>query len=151
MYDTGDSAMYQTNNLIVDGRLFTATPHSRVMALNGATGEHIWTFDPDSVHGSLADRDQRGIMHWHDGTSSYIFTMKGPYLYQLHAANGKLVTTFGQGGWIHLGEGMDVPGRPNVFLNTPGYIYRDMIIIGANVSEDVPGAVRAGPVARHRQ
>ena len=38
-YATGDSAMYQTNNLIVDGKLYTATPHSRVVALDGATGE----------------------------------------------------------------------------------------------------------------
>ena len=34
-YQTGDSANYQTNNLIVDGLLYTATPHSRVVALDG--------------------------------------------------------------------------------------------------------------------
>lgn len=142
-YDTRDSANYQVNNLIVKGVLYTASPRSRVIALNAATGEHIWTFDPSSVHDALADRDQRGVMYWEDAGQGRIMTMKGSYLYTLDAATGELVTTFGDGGWIHLGEGMDVEGKPNVFLNTPGHIYKDMFIIGSNVSENVPGAIRA--------
>ena len=142
-YVTGDSANYQTNNLIVDGRLFTATPNSRVVALNAATGEVLWSFDPSEVHDSLADGDQRGLMYWQEGDKGRILTSKGTRLYALDAANGQLIPSFGQGGWIHLGDDMDVPGRPNVFLNTPGHIYKDMFIIGANVGEDVPGAVRA--------
>ena len=142
-YDTGDSAMYQTNNLIVDGRLYTATPHSRVMALDGATGQHLWTFDPDDVHDGLPDRDQRGLMYWHDGTRGRILTMKGNHLYALDAAEGQLIPSFGERGSIHMGEGMDVPGTPNVSLLTPGQIYKDLFIIGANVGEDMPGAVRA--------
>lgn len=143
MYDTGDSANYQVNNLIIDGRLYTATPHSRVMALDGATGEHLWTFDPSSVHDSLADGDQRGLMYWHDGERGRILTMKGTRLYALDALTGDLIPSFGEGGSIHLGDGMDVPGRPAVGLNTPGHIYQDLLIIGTNVAENIPGAVRA--------
>ena len=142
-YVTGDSAMYQTNNLIVNGRLYTATPYSRVVALDAATGQHLWTFDPETVHGPMADRDQRGVMYWQDGANGQVFTMKGNWLYALDALSGQLISSFGKGGWIHLGEGMDVAGKPNVFLNTPGHIYKDMFIIGANVSESVPGAIRA--------
>ena len=142
-YVSGDSAMYQTNNLIADGVVFTATPYSRIVAIDGATGEELWTFDPDAVHDSLADRDQRGVMYWKGGDDARILTMKGPYLYALNALNGELVTSFGEGGWIHLGDQLDVPGRPNVYLNTPGQVYKDMFIIGTNVPENVPGAVRA--------
>lgn len=142
-FDTGDIAMYQSNNLIVDGRLFTPTPHSRVIALDAATGGHLWTFDPDAVHESLADGDQRGLMYWHDGEKGRILTTKGTRLFALDAETGALIPSFGEKGSIHLGAGMDVPGKPSVHLNTPGQIYRDMFIIGANVSEDVPGAVRA--------
>ncbi|GJM30363.1 MAG: hypothetical protein DHS20C17_29980 [Cyclobacteriaceae bacterium] len=142
-YNTGDSANYQVNNLIIDGVLYTATPHSRVIALDGANGEELWTFDPDDIHDSLADGDQRGLMYWDDGEQGYLYTMKGTYLYALNASNGQLITSFGNGGWIHLGANMDLPGQPNVSLNTPGHIYNEMIIIGANVGEDVPGAVRA--------
>ena len=142
-YVTGDSAMYQTNNLAVDGRVYAATPYSRVVSLDGATGKELWTFDPSSVHDSLADGDQRGMMYWSDNGKGRILTSKGSRLYTLDALTGELVTSFGEGGSIHLGEGMDIPGRPNVYLNTPGHIYKDMFIIGANTGEDVPGAVRA--------
>lgn len=143
MYDTGDSALYQTNNLIVDGRLYTATPHSRVIALDGATGTHLWTFDPDAVYDSLSDGDQRGMMYWADGADGRVLTAKGNRLFALNAVTGEMIASFGENGSIHLGDGMDVPGRPNVSLNTPGHIYKNMFIIGANVSEDIPGAVRA--------
>ena len=142
-YVTGDSAMFQSNSLIVDGRLYSPTPHSRVVALDAATGEHLWSFDPDAVHDSLADGDQRGLMYWHDGKRGRILTMKGTRLFALDAETGELISSFGEKGSIHLGAGMDVPGRPNVYLNTPGQIYQSLLIIGANVSEDVPGAVRA--------
>jgi len=143
-YVTGDNAMYQTNNLIVAGTLYTATPESRVVALDAATGEVIWSFDPDMMIDSLSDGDQRGVMYWDDGgTDRRILTMKGTRLFSLDAGTGKPVTSFGENGSIHLGDEMDVPGRPNVGLNTPGQIYNDTFIIGANVSEDVPGAVRA--------
>jgi len=102
-YLTGDSANYQTNNLIVDGWLYTATPHSRVVALDGATGKELWTFDPSKIHESLADGDQRGLMYWHDGEVGRILTMKGNRLYALNAKNGERIASFGENGSIHLG------------------------------------------------
>ena len=41
-YDTGEQDMYQTNQLIVDGILYAATPNSRVIALDGAAGKMLW-------------------------------------------------------------------------------------------------------------
>ncbi|WP_162415485.1 outer membrane protein assembly factor BamB family protein [Cyclobacterium roseum] len=142
-YKTGEAANYQTNNIIVDGWLYTATPHSRVVALDGATGKEHWIFDPSGIHESLADGDQRGLMYWDDGDAGRLLTMKGNRLFALNAKTGELIASFGENGSIHLGEGMDLPGKPNVTLNTPGQIYKDLFIIGANVGEDVPGAVRA--------
>ncbi|MCH2613405.1 MAG: PQQ-binding-like beta-propeller repeat protein [Opitutales bacterium] len=142
-YDTGEQDMYQTNQLVVDGILYAATPNSRVIALDGAAGKLLWSFDPDAIHDGLSDNDQRGLMYWKDGGQGRRFTNKGSYLYCIDTRNGKLVTSFGMEGSIHLGENMDAEGVPGVYLNTPGYVYRDMIIIGANVAESVPGAVRA--------
>lgn len=147
-YETGDSAEYQSNNLVIDGVLYTATPSRNVTALDAATGEHRWTFHPDSVHqyeGNmyLGGGRQRGVMYWADGSDRRVFTAKGPWFYALDAETGTPISSFGEGGWIHLGDQMDLEDRPNVLLNTPGYIYNDMIIMGANVGEDVPGAIRA--------
>lgn len=143
-YDTGDSAMYQANNLIADGILYSPTPTRKVTALNAATGEHLWTFDPNSVHEAEGRAgQQRGLMYWEDGEDRRVLTAKGPWLYSLNAQTGQPVSSFGEGGWIHMGDGMDVEGRPIVNMNTPGYVYNDLIIFGAQVGEDVPGAVRA--------
>lgn len=144
VYETGDSAMYQANNLIVDGVLYTPTPTRKVTALDAATGQHRWTFDPDSVHAAEGRAgDQRGLMYWADGEDRRILTAKGPWLYALDVTTGQPVSSFGEGGWIHMGDGLDVDGRPIVNLNTPGYVYNDLIIVGAQVGEDVPGAIRA--------
>ena len=145
MYDTGDSAMYQTNNLIIDGVVYTSTPERRTMALNAATGEPIWTFDPDEHVAMNLPRNMahRGVMYWADHEDRRIFTCKGPWFFALDASTGALIPSFGEGGMIHLGDGMDVEGRPNVGLNTPGYVHNDLIIFGARVSEDVPGAILA--------
>ncbi len=142
-YVTGDSAMYQTNNLAVNSVVYTATPYSRVVALEGTSGKPLWTFNPDDVHQGLADRDQRGLMYWEDDGQGRILTSKGPYLYALDAISGKLVTSFADSGFIHLGDQLDLPYRADVYFNTPGYIYNDLLICGVNVPEDVPGAVRA--------
>ncbi|MBX2814441.1 MAG: PQQ-binding-like beta-propeller repeat protein [Saprospiraceae bacterium] len=142
-YVTGDSAMYQSNNLAIDGIVYTPTPYSRVAALDGATGNEIWSFDPEAIMGDLAETDQRGISYWQDGERGRIMTAKGPYLFQLDAETGSLVTSFGEGGYIHLGEQLDVEGRPPVYLNTPGHVFKDMLITGVNTPENVPGAIRA--------
>ncbi len=142
-YVSGDSANYQTNNLVVDGRVFSATPYSRLVALDGSTGKELWSFDPDQIHGNLADRDQRGITYWDDGEGGRVYTSKGPYMYCIDAATGTLEESFGEGGYIHLGEQLDVEGQPDVYMNTPGHIFGDMLIGGVNTPENVPGAVRA--------
>ena len=147
-FDTGDVGEYQSNNLVVAGTLYTATPRRRVMALHAATGEHLWTFDPDEVQHFEGNRNvgggrQRGITYWQDGDDRRILTSKGPWMYALDAGTGTPIPSFGEGGWLHLGDYLDVEGRPNAGFNTPGYAYRNMIILGVRVAEDVPGAVIA--------
>ncbi|MBX2818728.1 MAG: PQQ-binding-like beta-propeller repeat protein [Rhodothermaceae bacterium] len=143
VYETGDSSQYQSNNLIIDGILYTATPTRKLTALNAATGEALWTFDPNDVNEGQDRGAQRGLMYWEEGDDRRIYMPYRPYLFAINAESGDLVTSFGTDGYIHLGEQMDLGEPANVGLNTPGYVYDDMIIIGAIVSEDVPGAVRA--------
>ncbi len=142
-FDTGDSAMYQANNLVVDGIVYSPTPRRRVVALDGSNGSLYWEFDPRSIHDSIYGRDLRGLMYWEEDESACVFTVNGPWLYALDAETGTLREHFGEGGFIHLGDQLDVDGRPNVTMNTPGYVYQDLIIMGTQVGEDIPGAVRA--------
>ena len=141
-YDTGDKGEYQANNLIVGGVLFTPTPTRKVVALDAATGMERWKWDPaTSVAGAGRGR-QRGLVYWAapDGSEARLFTAVGNHLLALDPATGKIIETFGEKGAIHLGKGLDREGTPNVGLNTPGVIYKDLLIIGGFGG---PGAVRA--------
>jgi quinoprotein glucose dehydrogenase len=83
-------------------------------------------------------------MHWADGADRRIFTAGATRLYALDAGTGRPVRTFGENGSIALGTGLRGGDAPAVAgLNTPGVLWRDFLILGANVAENVPGAVRA--------
>ncbi len=143
-HETGDTGEFQSNGLIVDGVLYTASPNRLVLALRADTGERLWAFDPLSERSDNPGKRQRGVVYWASGKDRRIFTGAGPYLYALDAATGKPVRSFGKNGSIHLGDGVDTygkPGPPSVIINTPGVIYKDMYIVGGRTSG--PGTIRA--------
>ena len=141
-YDTGDKGEYQANNLIVAGVLYTASPTRKVIALDAATGRELWKWDPRSERPDTGGARERGLVFWQNetGGEQRLFTGVGNHLYALDANSGQPIRSFGENGSIHLGSGLDLPVPPNVGLNTPGVIYRDLLIIGGLGG---PGAVRA--------
>ena len=143
-YDTGGRGEFQSNGLVIDGVLYTASPTRKVIALKAATGKEVWKFDPKTVRAGEPGRRQRGVVYWASGNDRRIFTGSGAYLYALDAATGKLITVFGDNGSIHLGDGVEVHNRdgpPSVVINTPGIIYKDMYIVGGLTNG--PGTIRA--------
>jgi quinoprotein glucose dehydrogenase len=141
-YDTGDKGEYQANNLIVGGVLYTPTPTRKVVALDAASGKELWKWDPATSVAGAGKGRQRGLVYWSapDGSEARLFTAVGNHLLALDSATGKIIESFGEKGAIHLGKGLDRDGMPNVGLNTPGVIYKDLLIIGGFGG---PGAVRA--------
>jgi quinoprotein glucose dehydrogenase len=148
-YDTGEAGEYQSNNLIIAGVLYTATPTRKVIALDAATGREIWQWDPAIGRGAGARR-QRGLVFWQneDGGEQRIFTGARNYLYALDPKTGRPIRTFGDNGSIHLGQGLDEEAPPNVTLNTPGVIHRDLLIFG--ISSNSPRGIRAMDVRTGR-
>lgn len=142
-HDTGEKGEFQSNGLIIGGVLYTATTSRKVLALDAATGKHLWTFDPAELRPGNQGRRQRGVTYWASGNDKRIFTGAGPYLYALNATNGKIIRSFGKEGSIHLGEAIETHGGPVPIpiINTPGTIYKDMYIVGG--STNGPGAIRA--------
>ncbi|MFN0127153.1 MAG: PQQ-binding-like beta-propeller repeat protein [Verrucomicrobiales bacterium] len=140
-YDTGEKGEYQCNNLVVDGLLYTATPNRRVIALDAATGREVWQWNPKGEKSGAGAPRQRGLVYWRspDGTEARLFTAVGNYLFALDPKSGSVIRGFGDQGSIPLGGGLDTPDVPRVGLNTPGVIYRDILIIGGLGG---PGAVR---------
>lgn len=150
-YRTGDlsgkgNTQIQCNPLIVKGTLFGTSPTLKAFALNAATGEALWEFNPHKDH-DIGGSVNRGLMHWESAGSSRIFYSAGPYLFALDAKTGLLISEFGDGGKVSLKEGLgDRAQDLYVISSTPGVIYKDKLIIGTRVSENsdaAPGYIRA--------
>lgn len=149
-HDTGEKGEFQSNGIVIGGVLYTATTGRKVLALDAATGKHLWTFDPAELRPGNQGRRQRGVTYWESGNDKRIFTGAGPYLYALNATTGKIIRSFGKEGSIHLGEAIETHGGPVPIpiINTPGTIYKDMYIVGG--STNGPGAIRAYDVRTGR-
>ena len=141
-----DRTQIQCNPLIIDGILYGTSPKLRVFALNAATGKRIWEFNPGGEI-NFAVNVNRGVAYWTDGSDRRIFFTAGPVLYALDAETGKLISTFGDKGKVSLRAGLGEGAEDKyVVATSPGTVYRDIIIMGSRVSENIdaaPGYIRA--------
>jgi quinoprotein glucose dehydrogenase len=153
VYHTGDASpdgrsQIQCNPLIVDGVLYGTTPRLALFALDAATGQELWRFDPFA--GSFDDFGMsvnRGLVFWQDGGDRRILFSAGPTLYAIDAGSGRSIESFGGAGEVDLHVGLgDDSASLFVTANTPGVVYDDLLILGTRVSEGpiaAPGHVRA--------
>ncbi|HEY5906962.1 MAG TPA: PQQ-binding-like beta-propeller repeat protein, partial [Vicinamibacteria bacterium] len=151
-YRTGDASpegrsQIQCSPIVVDGVLYGTSAQLKVFALDAATGGERWVFDPfagtDSLHSLGVNR---GVTFWSDGQDRRILVTAGQKLYALDARTGKPIPSFGEQGSVSLldGLGRDMSGL-YVLSNTPGALYKDLLILGTRVSEG-PGAAAPGHI-----
>jgi quinoprotein glucose dehydrogenase len=145
-YHTGDSSgQIQANAIVVEGVLYGVTASVQVFALEAATGRELWKFadsrDPQWFNTS------RGVMYWAEGDDRRILFTAGPWLYALNAQTGRLIESFGEGGRVSLRLGWPEAAQDKfVCSNTPGSIYKDLLILPVRLSEGpdaAPGHIRA--------
>jgi quinoprotein glucose dehydrogenase len=134
-----DSEM-QCNPLAVGGVLYATTPKVNVIALNAATGELLWRFDPHEGRKVLGKMRNRGLTYWSDGKEERIFVAVRQYLYSLDAKTGRPDQAFGSSGRIDLRENLRPGQKEMVSMTTPGVIYKDLLIVGSITSEALPTA-----------
>jgi quinoprotein glucose dehydrogenase len=161
IYRSGDArpdgrSQIQCNPVIVDGVLFGTTPLLKLVALNAATGRELWRFDPFALDGAgEALGVNRGVVCWGDGEDRRILFTAGHHLFAVDARTGRLVEAFGEAGRVDIREGLGRDATSlHVLSNTPGTIWRDLLILGTRVSEgpgpSAPGHVRAYDVRTGR-
>ncbi len=144
-YDTGDAfegSEMQCNPLIVKGMLYATSPKLRVFALDAATGQQRWSFDPHEGRKALGKFRNRGVTYWESGDTARIFVGFQQWLYSLDAKTGLPDKTFGTDGRLDLRLGLDRADAKDlsVGISTPGVIYKDLLIVGSIVSETLPAA-----------
>lgn len=142
-----------SNPIIVDGLLYFNTPHMKTVALNAATGEEVWVFDPAMYNdGKVIRSRSRGLIFWEDenGNNQRIFNSVKDRVYALDAKTGKLIEPFGQfegSNFIDLRHDLPVPPElADIEITTQGVVYKDYLIIPGRQPEGnsgTPGDIRA--------
>ena len=145
-FDTDSAGSSQTQPIVVGGVVYGVTPNLEVVALNGASGELLWSFSgldgPSDFMGP-----SRGLAFWKEGDKEILFAGIVDKLFAIDPDNGELVAEFGDDGVLDLRTGL--PGDTSRFyvsLSSPGVIYRDTIIVGFRAAESPPappGDIRA--------
>ena len=141
--DVGKDGGVQANPLVVGRVVYGYTPTLQVLAMDGATGKNLWTFDT-KVEGR---QPSRGFSYWHNGKESVLFAYVMNFLYALDPETGKPIKTFGEDGRLDLRKDLDSDYTQNtVALTTPGVIFKDLLIVGFRAPETNPaphGDIRA--------
>src|SRR5579884_1147076 len=140
-HDEFDGSEMQCNPVVVNGVVYATTPRLRVIALDGATGRLIWEFDAHKGKTETAKLRNRGVAYWSDGHEARIFVGIDEFLYALDARTGQPAAEFGDGGRVNLHEGLGAHAKGlTITATSPGVVYKDLLIQGTLVAEDLPAA-----------
>ena len=101
---TAQPASSQCNPIIVDGVLYATSAKRWAYAVNAATGEQIWSYDP--FDGGGGGGVGRGVTYWESGDDKRILFAGGNHLIALDARTGKPIETFGEKGKVDLNVGV---------------------------------------------
>jgi quinoprotein glucose dehydrogenase len=124
--------------LAVKGILYaTAGARRGVVAIDGATGETLWTYRIDEgERGRSAPRrgSGRGVAYWTDGSSHRVFFLTPGYrLIALDASTGTRAAEFGQDGIVDLMEWTrgNVAPEGRIGASSPPLVVGDVVVVGA--------------------
>lgn len=134
--------------LMVGGVLYTtAGTRPSVAAIDGATGETLWTYRFDEgPRGDMAPRSvSRGVEYWTDGRQQRVIVItRGYHMVSLDAKTGLPDPAFGRNGIVDLYEDFDQPTPKDgtISSTSPAVVVNNVIVVGA--------ALQAGTAPRSK-
>lgn len=143
--------------ILVDGTLFLSTPLGRVFALDPATGEARWSFDPKiDVDAGYGDFTSRGVATWLDTSAApnrlcrrqiFVATIDAR-LIALDAVTGDPCRTFGDDGTVDLRRRLRIhPFEFQAYQQTsPPTIVGDIVIVGSSIADNSRANPASGEV-----
>lgn len=147
------SYAYEVTPLMVNGVLYTTTSLGQIAAIEPASGETLWSFDPvlyldgrPAVHGFTT----RGLAYWTDGDQERLLYAGGrTFLLSIDPATGRPDPGFGRGGRVDLKQGLGRTIDPSLYaVSSPPIVVGDVVIVGSAMTEGTdyqeapPGHVR---------
>ena len=138
-FHTKSPGQIQCNPIIVNGRLYGMTATTEPFSLDAATGKQIWRV---KSAGTDQFSTSRGLTYWENGDDKRILYTNGPWLYAVDALTGKGIPSFGQDGRVSLKTGLGETAKLKMVIsNTPGTLYKDLLIMPLRVSEGTDAAM----------
>ncbi len=130
------------NPVVVDDVIYTSGRNGSLIALNATTGKEIW------IHEGLTGMTGRGANFWQseDGKDKRLLFWINNFLQEIDANTGKSISTFGLDGTVDLRQGLPRGENMGWNPNSPGKIWKNLLIIGSTVGEafmSPPGDIRA--------
>ena len=134
--DENNRSQIQCNPLVIDGIVYLTTPTLQLVAVDGKDGSEIWRFNPfDDEFRMFGMGVNRGLAWFDDEQGGRIFYAAGQHLYAINRNDGSLVQDFGESGRVDLHTGLgEEAAQFFVVSNSPGIVYKELIIMGTRVS-----------------
>jgi quinoprotein glucose dehydrogenase len=150
--------------IVIDGTMYVTTGYLRVAALDAATGQMRWQFDPlrefPSRHQPASGGVNRGVAYWSDGRPEgerrILHGTSDGRLFSLDARTGRLDPQFGAAGIVDLRAELDPEVADLSYGPTSApAIFNNLVILGVSCGEGpgpaAPGDVRAFDVRTGQQ
>ena len=141
-------ACFEATPILVGRTLYFSTPSDRVFAVDAATGQQRWVYDPKvNLKGDYSEFSSRGVTAWPAGAAAaqliFIGTIDGR-LIALNATNGQPAVPFGNDGIVDLRAGLG----NEIQETSPPAVIGDRVIVGSAIGDNQqldlpPGIVRA--------
>jgi quinoprotein glucose dehydrogenase len=158
-----EKACFETTPILIGRSLYFTTASDRVIAVDAATGQQHWVYDPKvDLNGDYSEFSSRGVAAWpagerprerspfegkadpgSDSLRLFVGTIDGR-LIALNAHTGHPITAFGDKGTIDLRAGL---GK-DIQETSPPAVIGDLVIVGSAIGDnqrfdEASGAIRA--------
>jgi quinoprotein glucose dehydrogenase len=140
-------AAFEATPILVDNKLFLTTPYDQVFALNPATGEKLWDFDPHvDLTKNYSEVTSRGVSAWRDSEAKagepcalrIFFGTLDARLIALDADTGKPCSGFAREGAIDLSASASTTPewRGGYQVTSAPAIANDLVITGSSIADN---------------
>jgi quinoprotein glucose dehydrogenase len=145
--DKVDPTVYEVTPILANNRLYLCTPFNTIVALDPGSGKPLWRFDPGRPHGKTYFHENlcRGVSYWAARNANEQTRICGKRIFEgsedgtliaVDADTGRLCAGFGEGGKIPL-NALDYKGQGTIGLTSPPAVYKDVVMVGATILDNV--------------
>ena len=140
-----DKLAFEATPVMVRDSLYLSTPTNIVIALDPASGQQRWRYDPRIDRARrYSEATSRGVSSWIDEAADptapcahrIIMGTLDARLIALDGRTGRPCRDFGNGGKVNLNEGVREGSTGNYLVTSPPAIYRNIVIVGSAIGDN---------------